>query len=487
MIVLKEAKIDDHWKNFARRNYTVKLNQLRILDHEVFEKRNFDLLGGVNIFVGRNGVGKSNLMRLLYNCLIAEESNRIAFSTPLISKAKIELDFQVEAHTATRKLHVVPDETMEVGITSFMFDPCTLIPLFQQMLSEQSNFFELIEQHGQSTANDEELKLINYLTGNEYSNIVFTTIEGEFDHYPAFPYFSVQLGDIKYESSSMGMGELSLFYFWWLVSYMERVDGHKILLVEEPESFLPPASQTRLANLIAMTCATQGFSLVLSTHSEHILSRMPSTAMHLLLRSENGVSIYPVSNGDVSHIENLGLVVPKLGMLFLEDVCGIIFVKSLFNKSKEFSVGNFYYHNSGSESEVTTDIKRLAPAQKGWLFAGVYDGDCRTKKIPVPKGGKHLFLPGDKPPDELMMIYFKRKSSLEISRLLMRPETLVVQAKATAAGSDFHDYFHLVGGVLGMDFNRVFSFVCDVWVDDNSAALEAFSKEAGEAFFGSRR
>jgi ABC-type transport system involved in cytochrome c biogenesis ATPase subunit len=483
VIVLKEAKIDDHWNTFIRRDYPVKLNELRILDHEVFEKQSFKLLGGVNIFVGRNGVGKSNLMRLLYNCLIAEESNRIAFTTPIISKAKIELDFQVGVHKATRNSSIALDELMDARVTSFMFDPCTLIPLLQQMLSEQSNFLELIEQHGQNSANEEELKLINYLTGNDYSKIVITTIEGEFDNYPAFPYFSVKLGDIEYDSSSMGMGELSLFYFWWLVSYMEHVDGHKILLVEEPESFLPPASQKRLANLVAMTCATQGFSLVLSTHSEHILSRMPSTTMHLLLRSENGVSIYPVSGGTVSHIESLGLMVPKLGMLFLEDVGGIIFAKSLFNKTKEFSVSNFYYHNSGSESEITTDIRRLSPAQKGWLFAGLYDGDCRTKKIAVPRDGKHFFLPGDKPPDELMMTYFKSKSSSEIARLMMRSETLVIQAKATATGSDFHDYFHLVGGVLGMDFNRMFSFVCDLWIDDNNAALEAFSKEASHALF----
>jgi len=484
--VFKEARIDDHWKTFVRRDYPVKLNNLRILAHEVFETRSFELFGGVNIFVGRNGVGKSNLMRLLYNCLIAEESNRAAFATPIISKANIELEVQVGANKTTTSSILAPEGVAHPDVTSFMFDPCTLIPLFQQMLSEQSNFIELIEQHGQNAANELELKLINYLTGNEYSKVTITTIEGEFDQYPAFPYFCVQLGGVEYDSSSMGMGELSLFYFWWLVGYMDRVDGYKILLIEEPESFLPPASQKRLANLIAITCATQGVSLVLSTHSEHILNRMPSTTMHLLLRSENGVSIYPVSGGAVSHIESLGLVAPKLGMLFLEDVGGILFANALFNRAKEFSVNNFYYHNSGSESEITTDIRRLMPAQKGWLFAGLYDGDCRAKAIKVPRDSKHFFLPGDAPPDELMMSFFKQKPSSELSRLLMRPETLIIQAKTTAAGSDFHDYFHIVGNVLGMDFNRMFSFVCDVWIDDNPIELETFSREASIALFGSK-
>ncbi len=58
MIVLKEARIDDYWKDFVRRNYSVQLIQLRAINHEIFDQLPVRLLGGVNIFVGRNGVGK---------------------------------------------------------------------------------------------------------------------------------------------------------------------------------------------------------------------------------------------------------------------------------------------------------------------------------------------------------------------------------------------------------------------------------------------
>lgn len=482
MIVLKEARIDDYWKDFVRRNYSVRLIELRALNHEIFDQLPVRLLGGVNIFVGRNGVGKSNLMRLIYNCLIAEGSNRVAFDTPIINKAHVELDLEINGCIVTKGGGDVLAEIGEPAphiVTSFMFDPCTLIPLFQQMLLEQSNLAELVEQHGQNIATEEELKVINYLTGNDYSEVVVTTIEGEFESYPAFPYFSVRLANVQYDSSSMGMGELSLFYFWWLSSYMARVESKKVLLVEEPESFLPPASQERLANLIAMTSATQGTSLVLSTHSEHILRRMPPSKMHLVLRTEDGIRSYPVFEGMVSHMDSLGLVAPKLGMLFLEDVGGLIFAKALFNKASDFSVDNFYYHNSGSESEITTDIKRLVPAQKGWLFVGLYDGDCRSSNIDTC-GGKHFFLPSTKAPDELMMGYFKTKPSLEISEQLRESHARIHQAKSDAAGTDFHDYFHTVARVLRMDFNRLFTSVCEMWIDDNPNALESFVKEVKE-------
>ena len=52
MIVLKEARIDDYWKDFVRRKYSVQLIELRTLNHEIFDQLPVRLLGGVNIFVG---------------------------------------------------------------------------------------------------------------------------------------------------------------------------------------------------------------------------------------------------------------------------------------------------------------------------------------------------------------------------------------------------------------------------------------------------
>ncbi|WP_460107620.1 ATP-dependent nuclease [Pseudomonas sp. H1_F01] len=483
MTILKEAKINDYWKDLSRRNYGISLNNLKFIEHEVFDNLQIQLSGGINIFVGRNGVGKSNLVRLIYNCLIAEGSNRAAFDTPMINKAKIELALEINKKTFIRTLEPIVAASIEgppLGATSFMFDPCTLIPLFQQMLLEQSNILELLEQHGQNIASEEDLKTLNYLTGNEYTKVTVTNIEEEFSDYPAFPYFCVESAGVTYNSSAMGMGELSLFYFWWLIGYIDRVEGCKILIIEEPESFLPPASQDRLANLIAMTCAKQGTSLVLSTHSEHILRRMPTSRMHLVLRTEDGVRTYPVSGGIVSHMDSLGLVTPKIGMIFLEDVGGILFAKALFNKAEDFSVDSFYYHKSGSESEITTDLRRLAFPHKGWSFVGLYDGDCREKSLPS-NGERFFFLPGNKAPDEIMMDYFKSKPSKIIATSLMTSEPRIAQAKTVAAGKDFHDYFHSVSATLGIDFNRLFSSVCEMWIDDNPQLLSAFIEKAKQS------
>jgi energy-coupling factor transporter ATP-binding protein EcfA2 len=488
---LKEAKVNDYWRDFVRRKYPVKLEKLKFTSHEVLSDLEIALNDGVNVFIGRNGVGKSNLMRLAYNCLIEESSNRAPFKTPILEKAKLKINLAINGVGYERFLNyddadkdqIVPAPAA-MELASFMFDPCTLIPLFQEMLLQQTNIAELIEQHGENLATEEELSVINYLTGNEYSRVWMTTVEGEFDNYPAFPFFRVELGGVVYDSSGMGMGELSLFYFWWLVNYMEHAEGNKVLFIEEPESFLPPASQDRLANVLAKTVAGSGITLMLSTHSEHILKRVPSSFMHLIIRTDNGIQNFSAAGGMASHLESLGLIPPKIGMLFLEDVGGIIFAKALFNNSSDFSIDSFYYHKSGSEGHVSTDLSRLAFPHKGFKFAGLYDGDCRESKSILGKGGDYFFLPTSLAPDEIMMAYFKSKPASFLASKLMVSELKVSQAKAAAAGSDFHDYFHNVGRVFGWDFNRVFSVVCEMWIDEHPEELDKFLNGAKVAIYG---
>lgn len=488
---LKEAKIEDYWKDFVRRKYPVKLESLKFASHEVLNDLEVVLNEGVNVFIGRNGVGKSNLMRLAYNCLIEESSNRAPFKTPILQKAKLKINLAINNVSYQRSLNceeeadgleVSKDDTLV--LTSFMFDPCTLIPLFQEMLFQQTNISELIEQHGERLVTESELGVIKYLTGNEYSKVWMTTVEAEFDSYPVFPFFRVELSGVSYDSSGMGMGELSLFYFWWLVEYIKLVEGHKVLFVEEPESFLPPASQERLTNILAKTVAGLGITLMLSTHSEHVLRRIPTSRMHLILRTDEGIKSFSTVDGMASHLESLGLIPQKLGLLFLEDVGGIAFAKALFNSSNDFSVDNFYYHKSGSEGHVSTDLSRLSFPHKGFKFAGLYDGDCRKNEAALNKGGDFFFLPTDQAPDEIMTAYFKSKPAVFLSSKLMVSEAKVSQAKAIAAGSDFHDYFHNVSRVFGWDFNRLFTAVCEIWIDEHPEELTRFLSRAKAAISG---
>ncbi|MBV7567626.1 AAA family ATPase [Pseudomonas sp. PDM27] len=422
---------------------------------------------------------------------LGEYSNRAPFKTPILQNAKLKINLKVNRVGYEKYVNYEEADKglafsgqAEMELASFMFDPCTLIPLFQDMLLQQTNIIELIEQHGESLATSDELSVINYLTGNEYSRVWMTTVEGEFEDYPAFPFFRVELGGVVYDSSGMGMGELSLFYFWWLVRYMENVEGGKVLFVEEPESFLPPASQERLTNILAKVVAGLGITLMLATHSEHILKRIPSSRVHLILRTDEGIKSFSIVDGMASHLESLGLVSPKIGMLFLEDVGGILFAKALFNSSTEFSINSFYYHKSGSDGHVSTDLSRLAFPHKGFKFVGLYDGDCRGNKAALNKGGEYFFLPTNLAPDELMAAYFKSKPTAFLAAKLMVSEVKVSQAKAFAAGSDFHDYFHNVNRVFGWDFNRLFSVVCEMWIDEHPQELEDFLIEAKIAIFG---
>ncbi|HHM7664576.1 TPA: ATP-dependent endonuclease [Pseudomonas aeruginosa] len=467
----KEVTSRDHWRRFTTISCPANIENIEFVSGSLFNGLSIKLARNPNVFIGKNGAGKSNLIRAIYNCLLNEDSNRIQFSAPLAMSSEIQIKLSLK--DTPEELIITHPKTAEQesanhGITAFMFDPCTLIPLLQDLLASQTNLEELIEQHGKQAATKNELDLINYLTNSNYKNLSTSTIEEEFENYPALPYFEVESDGAIYNSTSMGMGELSLFYFSWLVDYMKKVDGHKILLIEEPESFLPPASQERLANIIAKTSAENLISVIISTHSEHILRNIPRKHIHSILRTSDGIRSFSMEHGGYPLHYSLGLNPPKIGILFLEDICGIIFSKCLLSKSPELSPESFYFHKSGGESEITADLKRFSDKRNGLWVAGLYDGDCQKsiEKSSLQEN-RYFFLPGDVAPDELIKQYYIGLTDKEISARIHIPEARLAEARAAAAGSNYHDYFFIIAHTIGWDYNRTLSTVFDMWIEDN--------------------
>lgn len=225
----------------------------------LFDGMEISLKPGINVFVGRNGIGKSNLIRSIYNLFFCEQSNQSPFTTPLVDAQGIKITIDSAG-----------DPIQCSDVSGFMFDPCYLIPDIQFLFNSQENLDELLEQFNPQIIAGEDLQLLNYLTNNTYDKVSIRNIEDEFRDYAYLPFFEVSINGREYDSRGMGLGELSLFYFFWLMSRISKLDNPKLVFVEEPESFLPPSIQLRLVDSLALYGATYGLPVILSTHSEHI-------------------------------------------------------------------------------------------------------------------------------------------------------------------------------------------------------------------------
>ena len=477
-IVLKDAKFNDYWRKVYKRNYNAYLDRVSFIDGDLYDSLELNLNQGINAIIGKNGIGKSNFIRSLYNLFCSENSNRNKFSR-LNDRNNIFIDYTLNKNKKTF-LYTFEDEDKTDELSAYLFDPCSLIPEIQKIFSSQSNIDELLEGYSESEYNQERLRNLNYLANNNYQKVSLYNLEEVYEEFPILPFFKVEKDGASYDSTQMGLGELSILYFDWLLNYINILSSNKILLIEEPESFLPPIVQKRFINILATFVADKAFQCLISTHSEHILQKIPRSHVKLMLNNHIQKCYQFIDVKDNSQILNsLGLEASKRAVLFFEDLCAKIFLVELISKSEMLHLDNFYLHCSGSESEIINQVKSLPNNFNDFKFIAIFDGDGRGRVESEIGDAKHAFLPSTFPPEQIIINFLKYNDLKILSEFLEVRYDILIQAFQTAEGLDHHDYFYAVARFLGIDFEYLFKRLCQFWINLNKGLedLEDFYKQ----------
>lgn len=463
MMNLRQARREDYWRKLFNRNYPFIIEKILFQGGVLFDGMEVFLKPGINVFVGRNGIGKSNLIRSLYNLFFCEQSNQSPFSTPL-----------VEPDGVTARL-TSEDNPIECSdVSGFMFDPCYLIPDIQLLFNSQENLEELLEQFSPQPIVGDDLQLLNYLTNSSYESVSIRSIEDEFQDYAYLPFFEVSIGGRNYDSRGMGLGELSLFYFFWLMTRISLLDGARIVFIEEPESFLPPSIQLRLVDVLALYGASLGLPIVLSTHSEHILKRVERSHVHILRKEHTGVRCATASD-ELEPLRLLGLSSPKVGVLMYEDYAAGCFIKALLKKSNKYVADGFYFYCCNSNGQILNRLKNFHDSNLTLKFVGVFDGDCRNSMARDLKNISHFtFLPSEDPPESLLIDMISGMNIAEISSTLSCTDTKAHDALDRTAGADIHDFLPEFARAIEMDIGSLLPRLCDTWVIKNEELSQAF-------------
>lgn len=472
---LREAKIADYWRDCYKRNYPFLLKKISFIDGTIYNGEPLSIQKGMNAIIGKNGIGKSNFMRIVYNSFASENSNKEKFNY-LLDDTKILAEFDLKGYTNRLLLNPREFDDNYDEILTLIFDPCNLIPDIQKMFYAQENFEELLEAYSEIEIGKDDLQLISFLTNTEYKSIKMVNIEDDFDNFPFLPFFTVIQEDKEYDSRNMGLGEQSLLYFYWLITRIRNSELPCFLLIEEPESFIPPLIQNRLRDAFAMLAAKDAVTILVSTHSEHILKNIPKSHVHTMRRIGENMCFIPISS-DVKQMNSLGLTSPKRGVILFEDVAAKLFIQSFIKASPSFMKDDFIYHTSGSDGDIIKDLERFPPTLGDLSVIAVFDGDARekyTKQLHEFKN--YIFLPKVKSPEEVLIDYIKSSEKEAIARRLIVSLGTLYAAIDTAAGADHHDYFHTLARECEKKYEEVFSSLCDAWIEDvaNKADVEIF-------------
>ena len=93
----------------------------------------------------------------------------------------------------------------------------------------------------------------------------------------------------QYSENNMGFGEGRTLY---LVDLLENSPEQSLFVIEEPETSLHEHAQYELAKYLLDVCFRRHHQIILSTHSDRVLSALPSASRLLLYRDNNGVAVY---------------------------------------------------------------------------------------------------------------------------------------------------------------------------------------------------
>nr|WP_274609957.1 AAA family ATPase [Pseudomonas sp. TH41] len=335
----------------------------------------------------------------------------------------------------------------------------------------------MVESSGLVELSEEELRVINFIVGANYSSVSVASIEEGFEKFPVVPYFKVVISDREYDSRGMGLGELSLFYFYWLITYMSKCDGARVLFVEEPESFLPPAALDRVLGFLFKVGDEQGIPILLTTHSERILGLVPRSHVRVIKNTIDGVRCSEVVTAN-EPLRVLGLSAVKRGILLVEDSAAEIFLKILINLSRTHSADSFYYVKSGSEGDIRKQVKCFPDAIDGFRVVGIFDGDMRDAVSGKEYANTaYCFLPGVIAPEKLLMEYIQSLKVVELAGVLGMLPDRVIEGLERAAGRDHHDFFVEFSKEVQRGFQDIFTLVCSHWAKSNEALVNIFLKE----------
>ncbi len=419
--------------------------------------------GRINAICGPNGSGKSTLIEMI-RALI---SNRGYEEVVRLTSSKLECGYD---YRGTEIKSIWPlDEQITQDIELLFIKPSFMAPRFQEKLRTTPDLEDILETIGKGQFSDEELSDISYLVGREYRYVYFYEIEEIYEE-EVVPHFVVSTNGIEYSSQSMGLGEFSLFLIYWALRSCQK---QSFVLIEEPESFVSPRSQGRLADVFAQFCSEKNLWMLITTHSGFFLDPIPNGQIAVMKPEGAQFAVTADEHGD-RYMRALGLRPCRQGLVFVEDRGARCFLASLLSVTCASLLEFIQIVHLRGESEVISAIKLMPRQGLDLDVVGILDGDQRGKVEGHDPDAMFplFFLPGEGSP-EVVVKQFATQSPDIVAHVLGRPVGDVHEALGAIAGLDPHDWLEEFGKQVNREYSDAMRVMVEAWLSDSENRLSA--------------
>lgn len=411
------------------------------------DKVALDIAAPCLVLGGRNGAGKSRLLRSLAD--------------------------QFDDETLYIDLHRLCEQALAILRSRDDFD-------------EMKDEFEVLGPDADRRSDVERI------IGREYDSIDWYALEVEPSdsdtaqrfrwggEQPLIPFFNARYRGAQYTSRDMGLGEFSVHFLFWILDQY-RSAKNLILLLDEPDAFLPPVGVSSLLSRLLRICLQRSWGLVIATHSTEMINRALGEQAFVLLQTDEDGLMTSVHCIDDSTVADRLLVRPPVRhVVFVEDESAWNLSRVLL-ESMDRRVANSIALVWGNGAGYLTSLQAHTPRppRPDIRFAFLFDGDQRQRhKSPGGNRWPALFLPTEQDPDQLFRTVGSDIASLA-SRLNIPPGELS-RFLDSLEGKDPHDWVNDLGDHYGRVI--VLRVLAELWVEGNPQIVGPFLDGFRKAF-----
>lgn len=364
---------------------------------------------------------------------------------------------------------IILDQTSENCLDNIYYlEPSQECARVLDYIKNTKNINELIEGEGENIAFDDVRvkNQIENVIGKKYKRIIFREITGAIESDYVFPYFELELASgAKYSNIDMGMGEFAVFYILWFIRNCER---NAIIFIEEPENFISANTQKYLMDKIAEQSDSNKLWIMLSTHSEHILSKISIENTKVLQKRLTDITHLIEPKHREKYLTALGLTPQLDGVIFVEDIFASSFLNYLLSKLAPEFLKSYKIVPIRCDSNIEKLASHYEPLRKSPInYIGVFDADQKSKVGKyVDKNIYISSLPSEEalPPEDIIWDVMTSNSKV-ISDMLDIDYDSMQEAIVDNNTINYHDRYSNIANQLNLSIDFLLQNVFSAWIN----------------------
>lgn len=446
----------------------------RITIENIFnwKSSSIDLLSPISIITGKNGAGKStfiNALKQVYN--LQCNSQEFGIFTH-INNYKIKLENQMDKELVIIDKEIVKSDFSLPILKDLTFNSNSYAHFKNCTGSEMIYYLETLEQYDPIPLSyDLILKMKDILGKNiVLAEKILDEENGDLE------YYRLKLSDgTTYDSYTMGSGEFYINQFLW---GLYDLIPESIVVIEEPENYLHSEAQKKVVELLHMYSHNKKIQFILTTHSPTLIDHV-KTKNRILIKNDSISNVISINNCPSWLAKDfLGTNVDKKIDVLVEDQKALSLVRTMISSKNPHMLKQLIF----TQCEGNTAIKKCLDinnrlALKSSMVIGVIDGDSN-----YDEDNYLIKLPGEEPPEKLIMSYSVLNYEKIASKLEVPKENIVDAFEQGQYLSDYHEWLGKIAMTLGVTDEYLWEVLSKLWCLDNSKSLDTFFEKFNTRF-----